>query len=176
MCELQTIWGIHVPSGKKVEFEIKDNIYSILTNVCLGKITKDEPTTVKMLIETILIDKVDSKGEAPVDKKEVVLTILTPGKFEQYLTRQVFSPLNKVYFVSEGPNDIYLSGYYDDVEDDDEEEEEEEEIDETDIDNILIQKNIIKHWFYVFNNASFTKKKAGKVLIFELLLNFDKIK
>lgn len=144
MCELQTFWGIRVPAGQKVEFSIKDNIYSVLTNVCLGSIAKEEPTTVKMTIETLLLEEIDSSGEAPVDKKELVLTVLTPGRYEQFTTNQVFSPLNKVFFTADGPNDVYLSGYYDDVEDD-EEEEEEEEIEETDIENILEQKNLIKH-------------------------------
>ncbi|KAH0792163.1 hypothetical protein GPJ56_003962 [Histomonas meleagridis] len=141
MCEIQTFWGVSIPAGKKVELQIPDNLYTIVTNICLGEITKQEPTKVKLYLETILIDEIDeAKQEAPTEKHETVLTILIPNQFEQFPTNQIYSPLNKVYIEADGPNTIYISGYYDDIEDD--AEEEEEEIIEGNIDEILMNKKL----------------------------------
>ncbi|OHT07367.1 hypothetical protein TRFO_24452 [Tritrichomonas foetus] len=126
-----TIWGIKINHGSQSKVPILDNVYTQLTNVCLGEISGQEPTFVKASIETIQIEKInETTAEAPVEKSSVILGVLTPSKIEQIQINQQYSPLNTVSIEASGPNDVYISGNYIDISDDDEEEEEEEAFDE----------------------------------------------
>ncbi|OHT08877.1 hypothetical protein TRFO_22460 [Tritrichomonas foetus] len=138
------IWGIKILHGSQSKVPIQDNVYTQLTNVCLGEISGQEPTFVKATIETIQIEKLnESTGEAPVEKSSMILGVLTPNKVEQIQINQQYSPLNTVSIEASGPNDVYVSGNYIDISDDDEEEEEEEECAEESMDEQQLTKRLM---------------------------------
>lgn len=129
------IWGIKVRHGEKSKIPIIDNAYTILTNVCLGELLSNEPTSVSIEVETIELEKFDeTTNEAPTTSSSFLLGVLTPNKIEHMQISQQYSPLDTVTVTANGPNDIYISGNYIAIDDDEEEEEEEEEeIDENSI-------------------------------------------
>lgn len=141
----QVFWGIKVEPGKKEVLEIPDDSYVNISAVCLGELVSDDidkPSILKAQVETVLIDQIDHKTqEAPITKADINVAVLRPEICEHTPVAYVFSQINNVTFEVEGPNPVYISGTYEDMdedEDDDEEEEEEEEVNEKQLNEKLM--------------------------------------
>ena len=153
------MWGIKVLHGEKSKVPIKDNYYTLLTNISLGKILGDAPTFIRATIESIELEKIDEvTSEAPVVTHSILLAILTPNKLEHFSVVQHYSPLNTVTIEVDGPNDVYLAGNYLNLSDYDDDEEEEEEIGEDALgyDENQLTKTLMNA---VINNKLDEKKK-----------------
>ena len=124
---IQTFWGKMIKPGEKVELESPDDVYTIMTNICLGEIDKkfiNQSSTVKGKVETIQIDKIDPEGVS--EPKEIINTvfgILTPSKCEHIRLHNFFSPLSTVELEVDGANNVYVSGTYIPISNEDEMEE-----------------------------------------------------
>ena len=139
----QSFWGQKLDPKQKMKIPIEDDKFTKLTSISLGEIQNENNNIVSIEISSILIDQIQN-DEAPEEKTNIDI-ILTPNKKESEQFSFKFSTLNTVEITNNGPNVVYISGYFEDFDLYSEEEElfeEEEEEQNKQLDGI--NKQIIE--------------------------------
>ena len=116
---IQTFWGKTLQPGQKMDLDIPDGAYTIITNVCFGEIKAnvEECSIINAKVELLQFKQAEI-SEQPRKIMSTIIAKLEPKNIEFQKVYHVFSPLSKVEIENEGPNIVYISGIYSPIDDD----------------------------------------------------------
>ena len=126
-----TFWGLTLLPNEKKDFEIPENFYCIMSNVCLGDLEKkdlNKSSTLYIHTKTVYLELMRNDDEdAPENKATSTITKLTFGQLEHKSINYMFSPMTTLQFEVKGDLPINVSGYYSYIENEEEDIDFEEE-------------------------------------------------